>query len=80
MTSTVKAALVQCGKNLNQIRNQKGFSVETLSVLSHVDAETIRSIENGVLDFPIEVIFQLAGELNVDFRQILVDPTTMNTL
>jgi transcriptional regulator with XRE-family HTH domain len=75
MTRSVRAALEQCGKNLNLIRTQKGLSVETLAILSHIDADTIRDIENGILDFPVVVIFQLASELNVDFREILVDPT-----
>lgn len=71
-----KDALRLSGRNLQTIRDAKGFSIPTLSVLSQVDEATIITMEAGYFDFPIEVVFELAAALNVDFREILVDPTS----
>lgn len=68
-------ALRQSGKNFRLIRVAKGFSIQTLALLSQVDEEIIIAIENGDFDFPLSVIFELAAALNVGFQQILVDPT-----
>ncbi|HZY35273.1 MAG TPA: hypothetical protein VFE53_01415 [Mucilaginibacter sp.] len=68
-------ALRQSGRNLQTIRTSKGFSIQTLAVLSHVDEEIITAIEDGNFDFPVSIIFDLAATLNVDFRQMLIDPT-----
>ncbi|HEY4196184.1 MAG TPA: helix-turn-helix transcriptional regulator [Mucilaginibacter sp.] len=57
------------------IREDKGFSVAALAVLSNVDEVIINAIEEGDFDFPVSIIFELAAALNVDFMQILVDPT-----
>jgi predicted transcriptional regulator len=68
-------ALRQSGRNLQIIRNTKGFSIQTLAVLSQVDEEIITSMEDGDFDVPVSVVFELAATLNVDVQQILVDPT-----
>ena len=68
-------ALRQSGRNLQIIRNTKGFSIQTLAVLSQVDEEIITSMEDGDFDFPVSVVFELAATLNVDVQEILVDPT-----
>jgi transcriptional regulator with XRE-family HTH domain len=67
-------ALRRSGENRRAIRTAKGYSVEALAVLSGVDEATIFAIEEGDFDFPVSVIFELAAALNVDFRQILIDP------
>jgi transcriptional regulator with XRE-family HTH domain len=67
--------MLQTGRNLVQIRTQKGWSVEALAILSGVDEETIRTIESGSGDFYLSSVYQIAAQLNVDFRHILVDPT-----
>ena len=72
---TAKEALYQSGRNLQIVRNAKGFSKETLAVLSGVDEQIITSMEAGNSDFPPQLIFDLADTLNVDFREIMVDPT-----
>ena len=72
---TAKEALHQSGRNLQIVRNAKGFSIETLAVLSGVDEQIITSMEAGDFDFPPALVFELADTLNVDFREILVDPT-----
>jgi len=72
---TAKEALRLSGENLQLLRNQKGFSIEALAVLSGVAAETIAAMEAGNFDFQISSVYELAAALNVDFRQILVDPT-----
>jgi cytoskeletal protein RodZ len=70
-----KEALRMSGQNLETIRTSKGLSIETLAVLSQVDADIIRAMEDGNFDFRVSLVFELAATLNVDFRQILVDPT-----
>jgi transcriptional regulator with XRE-family HTH domain len=72
---TAKEALFKSGRNLRMIREGKGFSVAALAVLSNVDDAIIDAIEEGDFDFPVSIVFELADALNVDFRQILVDPT-----
>jgi transcriptional regulator with XRE-family HTH domain len=70
-----KEALRLSGKNHHTIRTAKGYTVQALAVLSGVDEAIITAIEGGNFDFPISTIYELAAALNVDFRQILVDPT-----
>jgi transcriptional regulator with XRE-family HTH domain len=72
----IKEALCRSGRNLQQLRKDKGFSIEALAVLSGVEPEAIIAIESGHFDFPMSTILNLAATLNVDFRQILVDPAT----
>lgn len=74
---TVNEALLRSGKNLKLIRHQKNFSIEALAVLSGVEAEIITAMEAGNFDFQISSVYELAAALNVDFRQILVDPTAL---
>ncbi len=72
---TAKEALRLSGENLQTIRKHKGFSIEALSVLSGVDAQHINEMEAGNFDFYISSVYEIAAALNVDFREILVDPT-----
>lgn len=74
---TPQEALAQTGLNLKQIRNDKGWSVEALAVLSQVDADLIVGIECGNVDYFVNDIFALAAALNVDFRRIMVDNVTI---
>ena len=67
-------ALRRSGLNLKTIREQKGYSIATLAVLSGIDEETIQAMESGNFNFYISTIYELATTLNVDFREILVDP------
>jgi transcriptional regulator with XRE-family HTH domain len=69
-----KDALRLSGQNLHTIRNAKGFSIETLAVLSLVDEAVISEMEAGNFDFPMDTIYELAATLNVDIREIMVDP------
>lgn len=74
---TPQEALAQTGRNLRQIRTDKGWSVEALAVLSQLDAELIAGIECGNVDYFVNDIFALATALNVDFRRIMVDNLTI---
>ena len=74
-TMKAKDALRLSGQNLNTIRNAKGFSLETLSALAQVDAAVIDEMEAGNFDFPMDAIYELSAALNVDIREIMVDPT-----
>lgn len=74
---TPEEALTQTGRNLKQIRTDKGWSVEALAVLSRLDAELIEGIECGNVDYYIRDIFSLAAALNVDFRRVMVDNVTI---
>jgi transcriptional regulator with XRE-family HTH domain len=69
-----KDALRVSGRNLHTVRKAKGFSIETLAVLSQVDAAAIGEMEAGNFDFPMDTIYELAAALNVDLREIMVDP------
>jgi hypothetical protein len=42
--------------------------------LSQVDAAVIGEMEAGNFDFPMDTIYELAAALNVDIREIMVDP------
>jgi len=66
--------LCRSGENLKTIPEGKGYSIEALAVLSGVDASIIRAMETGDFDYRISIVYDLAATLNVDFRQILVDP------
>jgi transcriptional regulator with XRE-family HTH domain len=72
---TAKEALVQSARNHKRIRESKGYAIAALAVLSGVDAATIEALEAGDFDFPYTVMYELAAALNVDFQDILVDPT-----
>jgi len=71
---TAKDALRRSGESLKTIREEKGYSIEALAVLSGVDEESIRAMETGDFNYYINTVYDLAATLNVDFRQILVDP------
>jgi transcriptional regulator with XRE-family HTH domain len=70
-------ALAQTGRNLKQIRTDKGWSIEALAILSQLDADLIAGIECGNVDYFVNDIFALAAALNVDFRRIMVDNVTI---
>jgi transcriptional regulator with XRE-family HTH domain len=72
---TAKEALLRSGRNLRQIRMDKNFSLEALSILSGVGAAVIEAMEAGDFDIPPRMVYELAAALNVDFREILVDLT-----
>ena len=71
---TAKEALRRSGENLKTIREEKGYSIEALAMLSGVDTSIIYAMEAGDFDYLISTAYDLAATLNVDFRQILVDP------
>ena len=68
-----RQALIETGKNLQEVRVEKGLSVATLAILSGVAEEIIMDMEQGRFDFPMEIVFDLAETMNVDFRRVLVD-------
>jgi transcriptional regulator with XRE-family HTH domain len=73
---TAKEALKISGRNLQNIRKAKGFSIPALAILSQVDQAVIKGIEAGNFDDVMpDDVFELAAALNVDLREILVDPT-----
>ena len=69
-----KEALRLSGRNLHRTRNAKGISLDTLAILSQVDVAVIGEMEAGNFDFPMDTIYELAAALNVDIREIMVDP------
>ena len=64
----------KCAANLQQIRDERRFSIEALATLSGVDETEIRQIESGVSDSYVESLFKLAETLNVDVCCLLIDP------
>ena len=77
--SNTKTAFRQSGEHLRQIRAAKGFSIDTLAVLSGIDAEIITAMEAGNFDFYFSTLFELAETLNVNFLSILVDPAAFGS-
>jgi transcriptional regulator with XRE-family HTH domain len=72
---SIREAFLESGRNLRQIRVEKNISVAALAVLSGVDHEIIEAMEEGHFDFSMDILFDLAAALNVDFREILLDRT-----
>jgi len=70
---SIREAFLESGRNLRRTRVEKNISVAALAVLSGVDDEIIEAMEEGNFDFSMDILFELAAALNVDFREILVD-------
>jgi transcriptional regulator with XRE-family HTH domain len=61
------------GKKVNQLRVQKGFSIEHLANISNVDRNYISDIEKGKRNVSIEIIEKIISALNTDFAEFFND-------
>ena len=70
-----KEYLIQFGKNLKRLREQKGFSQEELANLAEVSLPQITRIERGVINPTICTIKSLAEGLGVEMSLMFVFET-----
>lgn len=61
------------GKKVNQLRVQKGFSIEHLANISNVDRNYISDIEKGKRNVSIEITEKIISALNTDFTEFFND-------
>ncbi len=61
------------GKKINQLRVQKGFSIEHLANISNVDRNYISDIEKGKRNVSIEITEKIISALNTDFAEFFND-------
>ena len=61
------------GKKVNQLRVQKGFSIEHLANISNVDRNYISDIEKGKRNVSIEITEKIITALNTDFATFFND-------
>ena len=61
------------GKKINQLRIQKGFSIEHLANISNVDRNYISDIEKGKRNVSIEITEKIISALNTDFTEFFND-------
>ncbi|NMH24083.1 helix-turn-helix domain-containing protein [Flavobacterium solisilvae] len=67
-----KEYLIEFGKNLKRLREQKGFSQEELANLAEVSLPQITRIERGVVNPTICTIKSLAEGLGVEVSSMFV--------
>jgi transcriptional regulator with XRE-family HTH domain len=67
-----KEYLIEFGKNLKRLREQKGFSQEELANLAEVSLPQITRIERGVINPTICTIKSLAEGLGVEMSVMFV--------
>jgi hypothetical protein len=67
-----KAYLIEFGKNLKRLREQKGFSQEELANLAEVSLPQITRIERGVINPTICTIKSLAEGLGVEMSSMFI--------
>ncbi len=65
------------GKKVNQLRVQKGFSIEHLANISNVDRNYISDIEKGKRNVSIEITEKIISALNTDFTEFFNDEIFM---
>lgn len=61
------------GKNLKQLRLDKGISQESLALSADLDRTYIPSIEKGERNVSITVVEKLANALNVKISELFKD-------
>lgn len=61
------------GKKVNQLRVQKGFSIEHLANISNVDRNYISDIEKGKRNVSVEIIEKIITALSTDFETFFND-------
>jgi transcriptional regulator with XRE-family HTH domain len=67
---------IKFGRNLKQLRLQKGISQESLALLADLDRTYIPSIEKGERNVSITVAGKLANALNVEISELFKNELT----
>jgi transcriptional regulator with XRE-family HTH domain len=67
---------IKFGRNLKQLRLEKGISQESLALLADLDRTYIPSIEKGERNVSITVAEKLANALNVDISELFKNELT----
>jgi transcriptional regulator with XRE-family HTH domain len=61
------------GKKVNQLRVQKGISIEHLANISNVDRNYISDIEKGKRNVSIEIMEKIIGAFTTDITTFFND-------
>ncbi len=61
------------GKKVNQLRVQKGFSIEHLANISNVDRNYISDIEKGKRNVSIEIMEKIIAAFTTDITTFFND-------
>ncbi|MCG9024504.1 helix-turn-helix domain-containing protein [Laribacter hongkongensis] len=64
------ADLVKFGQRLRELRTAKGFSQETLALLSGLDRSYVGGVERGQRNVSLVNILKLATALNIEPREL----------
>jgi transcriptional regulator with XRE-family HTH domain len=62
--------------NLKSIRMAKGLAQERLALDAGVDRTVVSKIERAVTNPSLEILLRLANQLDVEFGQLLLPPTS----
>ena len=66
-----KYVIKQIGKNIQNIRKEKGYTQETFSELMNVSWSYVAKIESGILNLSLGKITEIANFLDTDINEIL---------
>lgn len=61
---TIEESMKRIGKNITIERRKKGFTQTVLAKQMQIPLELLRGMENGTMDYTIDILFQLAAVLN----------------
>lgn len=59
------------GNNISEVRKEKGIKGETLGKELGVTKAAVSNLENGLVDFKISTLMQIANILNTDLSTLL---------
>ncbi len=59
--------------DLRNQRENKGYSIRTLSKLSGVSTATISRIESGLVDPKVSIVQKLAGALEISLDELVLE-------
>lgn len=66
-----KFVLKKIGKNIQNIRKNKGYTQESFAELMGVSWSYVSKIESGILNLSLGKIVELAEYLDIDIKEIL---------
>jgi transcriptional regulator with XRE-family HTH domain len=72
--------LIDVGRNLHDLRNDRGLSIRALAELSELNVNTLSLIENGKTSPSVSTLQQLASALNVPITAFFETDITKNNI
>ncbi|MFQ9519192.1 MAG: helix-turn-helix domain-containing protein [Acutalibacteraceae bacterium] len=63
--------LIILGKQIRKLRNSKGYTIRTLSEMTHIDKMQIVKIEAGRADAKFSTLCRIATALNVTMHELI---------